>query len=191
MSLIPLGFWAASGGGAVGGSAYDLLASEILTSSQASVTFSSLGSLAADYQHLQIRMVTKDNLAGTNAMNTYLQFNGDTSTNYSWHRISGNGSAVSSPSGTNSSESRVGLTAGASSTANAFAATVVDILDPFKTTKYTTSRGFTGLTSGNFVALYSSNWRNTAAIDSILIDNEGAGSFITGSRFSLYGIKAA
>ena len=46
-----------------GVAAYDLLETEILTGSQASVTFSSLGDYASDYQHLQVRgaiMTTAD-----------------------------------------------------------------------------------------------------------------------------------
>jgi hypothetical protein len=55
---------------------YDLLETEILTGTQASVTFSSLNSTyGADYQHLQLRIVTRDNrgISGTN--NIRLQVN--------------------------------------------------------------------------------------------------------------------
>jgi hypothetical protein len=67
---------------------------------------------------------------------------------------------------------------------------VFDLLDPFETTKFKTSRTLSGTTQGgNRVYLASSNHRSTSATSSINIFNE-SGNFTTGSRFSLYGIKA-
>ena len=160
-----------------------------LSSNAATVEFSNLARYS-DFQHLQLRIVAKDDMAGQNALPMGLRLNGDTGANYSWHQVGGNGSSVSSSAGTSRTIMFVGLSAGAASTANAFSGAVIDLLDPFETTKYTTARGLSGLTSGNFIRLYSGNWRNTAAVTSILIDNDGTGSFIAGSRFSLYGIKA-
>jgi len=175
--------------------AYDLLATEILTGSQSSVTFSSLNSTyGADYQHLQIRVVGRTTRAAAQDAAT-MQFNGDTGSNYTYHALEGNGSAVSSYASAPRSNNFIAQFAGASGVADSFGVTVVDILDPFETTKYTTTRALSGLearvsTAGRFVILYSGLWMNTAALTSITIA-PGVGSLVTGSRFSLYGLRSA
>ena len=79
---------------------------------------------------------------------------------------------------------------GASGPANAFGAGVYDILDPYSTTKNKTTRLFGGrgfVTGDHKIVLASGLWRNTASVTSIdLVAND---NFVTGSRFSLYGIK--
>jgi hypothetical protein len=185
--VIPLGILAAAGG-AVASDSYDLLETEILTSSQSSVTFASLGGYAADYQHLQIRMVTR----GTGIAGTVLsQFNADTGNNYSVHRLYGDGSSFNSNAFTSRANLFAGVNAQSDEAAGAFAASVLDILDPFATTKYTTTRSLGGTTgTTDFVSLLSGNWRNTDALTQILI-YPNAGSHAAGSRFSLYGIRKA
>jgi hypothetical protein len=78
---------------------------------------------------------------------------------------------------------------GNSNTANIFGAAVVDILDPFSTTKNTTVRTLLGQTSStNRVALSSGAFYSTAAITSVTLFPETE-SILAGSRFSLYGIR--
>ena len=89
MSLIPLGFWAASGGGAAGG--FDLLESEILTSSASSVTFTGLDAYS-DYEHLQIRFTDRADSFGT-ITSTNFRLNSDSGTNYDIHQLFGDGSS--------------------------------------------------------------------------------------------------
>jgi hypothetical protein len=171
-----------AGNAAFSPSAYDLLETEILTGSQSSVTFSSLNSTyGADYQHLQVRMA----LDSTVNSSIKFRFNGDTSGNYSFHYLEGNGSSVVSSAVAPHDYGYMGYSFAG------YAVFVTDILDPFETTKYTTTRTLSGTTDGgNRIYLTSSNWRNTAALTSLQIINE-SGSFTTGSRFSLYGLKAA
>jgi hypothetical protein len=80
--------------------------------------------------------------------------------------------------------------AGATQTAGSFGGAVVDILDPFNTLKYTTVRFLDGQT-GSFrrVSLNSGLWKNTDSITSITVVDL-YGSFVSGSRISLYGLKA-
>jgi hypothetical protein len=78
---------------------------------------------------------------------------------------------------------------GATATANAFGACVIDILDPFETTKNKTIRGLTG--ANTVVSLSSTFWNFTTAVSSIELSAFSATNFLVGSRFSLYGIKAA
>jgi hypothetical protein len=171
---------------------YDLLETQVLTSTAASVTFSSLSTYAADYQHLQIRGAARIDL-GQPFGSVSLRLNLDTGNNYAKHELGGNGSSVFSSANTSVS-SMIDLiqTPGASNDANAFGALVLDVLDPFSTSKYSTVRCLSGraVSSNPRVGLSSGVWMNTASLTDITLVGQG-GSLVTGSRFSLYGIKAA
>ena len=184
--MLLLGVVQAQAAGDVSFGSYDLLATEILTSAQASVTFSSLGTYASDYQHLQIRMTHRDSSASP--ADGFVQLNGDTATNYSWHYLLGTGSSVVSGAGANASSMFVMQNANTAYSADIFAATVSDLLDPFETTKNKTIRTLTGVTGGTSrINLHSGNWRNTDSVTSIRIF--GQANFVAGSRFSLYGLR--
>jgi hypothetical protein len=190
---IPLGVLAVAGAGAgpSAAGAFELLESQILTGTQASVTFSNLNTnYGSTYQHLQLRMVVRGNRNATEA-NSRVEFNGDTGTNYRAHALIGNGSTVTSYDSTARAYIYWGDAAGLTFTANGFAAAIMDILDPFETTKNTTTRTLSGL-EGNYdrIQLFSGFWNNTAALTSIRIFPE-ANDFITGSRFSLYGMRSS
>jgi hypothetical protein len=78
-----------------------------------------------------------------------------------------------------------------SPSANQYGAMVIDILDPFETTKNTVIRALGGFASSE-ISLNSGVWLNTAALTSLTFSKYGEnGGYETGSRFSLYGIKAA
>jgi len=191
--VIPLGILAAAGGAVASVGSYDLLATEILTSSSSSITFSSLGDYAADYEHLQVRMVARSNRADTGSY-MYVQFNGDTGSNYNYHDLQGTGSAVNSNATSGSYPSGIldkNFSPAATDPSNSFGVGTLDILDPFETSKYTTARTLSGQSSNSSrIGLTSGAWRNTASLTSITFDDI-FGSFVTGSRFSLYGLKAS
>jgi hypothetical protein len=174
--------------------AYDLLETEILTGTQASVTFSSLNSTyGADYQHLQLRIVTRDNRAISGLNNIRMQVNSDSGSNYADHGLYGNGSSVLSYANTSESQfNALSVNPSNSDTADAFGVGVVDFLDCFETSKYLTMRSLNGATvaAGSTIRLSSCVWMNTNALDTILIYPSSA-SFVTGSRFSLYGLRSA
>ena len=181
-----------AGNAAYSPSSYDLLETEILTGSQASVTFSNLNSTyGSTYQHLQIRLVGRFAASYSN-IEPAIQFNSDTGGNYTRHRLEGNGSSVTSSAQASQTYLTLAGMPAASSTANVFGGAVIDILDPFETTKYTTVRSFGGMTSDNHISLKSGLWMNTAAVDEIkLFEGFFATSWVQYSRFSLYGLKAA
>ena len=188
MTLSALGIFSAAGAGGVQGD-YELIASSILGSSQSSIVFD-VSSFASTYKHLQIRYVARSTRAGNTLDGLAVRFNADTGTNYSGHFLRGNGSAVSSGAETSISKPQIGIIPAADSTANVFGSGVADFLDPFSSTKHKTFRSLYGMTSQNFVALNSGLWRNTNAITSITIfQTEGSNNLLTGSRFSLYGIR--
>lgn len=188
---IPLGILAASRVQASAG-AFDLLETQLISSQTGSVTFSSLSSYASTYQHLQIRLTVR----GTRPANGdgfSIRFNGDTGTNYSRHAINGFGSGSPESYGVaNQSYGDAGACPGTSSPGGTFAATVIDILDPFETTKFKTTRTLTGQPGAQFqVGVGSGNWRSTNAVSSITLFVQSGNDIAASSRFSLYGIRAA
>lgn len=170
---------------------YDLLETEILTGTQAEIEFSSLSSTyGSTYQHLQLRSVIKTNQSSGSALyaNIIMRLNSDTGSNYSVHRLSGNGSSVSSGGGSSLSYGLDIPAAGNSSTH--YSPSVIDILDPFETSKNTTIRALAGRLESTQIGLYSGAWYNTDAVNTITLDISQAASFVSGSRFSLYGLRS-
>ena len=164
------------------------IATTLLGSTASSVIFSNI---PQGYKHLQIRVFNKTNRADQNdAMQ--IQLNSDTGSNYNNHHLYGDGSAANAGAvDTPGSGLLVWLIAGNNST-NAWAGTIVDLLDYTNTNKFKTMRALTGYdNNGNgIVGISSGAWRNTASITAIELKPRYGTSFNTNSRFSLYGIKA-
>jgi hypothetical protein len=179
-----LGFFATAGAGAAG--SFDLLESQVLGSTAASVTFSSLSTYASTYQHLQIRMVARASRSGATTDPLIVKLNSTTQT-YG-HHLFGNGSSVGSGN-IATAYSILDAITGATAATNAFGAGVIDILDPFETTKNKTIRALTG--ANTVVALSSTFWNFTTAVSSIELSAFSATNFLVGSRFSLYGLRAS
>jgi hypothetical protein len=181
-----LGFFATAGAGSAG--SFDLLETQVLGTAAASVTFSSLSTYAATYQHLQIRTVARLSFSDVER-SLVLRFNGDAASNYNNHGVFGTGSSVSSYYFADTYIGLGSFSAG-NATANAFGAGVIDILDAYETTKNKTVRSLAGSQTTPQMSLRSGLWRNTAAVSSITL-LDPTSNLVTGSRFSLYGIKAA
>jgi hypothetical protein len=184
MALFPLGILSAAGAGGVP-QTYELIQTQILGSTQSAITFSSLGGFSSTYRHLQIRFVARDSLADT-GQNISLKLNAATST-YRSHRLIGDGSTVSTDSSTSMN---IALSQSNSDTANSFGVTVLDLLDAFSSTKNTTVRSLTGTGGSSFrrIMFRSGAWFTTDSITSIELA-VASGGFVSGSRFSLYGIR--
>jgi hypothetical protein len=171
---------------------YTLIDSEVLTSSQASVTFSAI---PATYTDLVLRISARTNNAGTVTDSIEITFNGDTASNYSTRIVAGSGSAAFSDQYSNNVPSRAWYGAtGNTATASTFGSTEVYI--PNYLVSQNKQISIFGLGETNATAAYrsavASLWRNTAAITSILLDPlDGSASFQTGSSFYLYGISNA
>lgn len=140
-----------------------------------SITFSSIPST---YKHLQVRGIHKHSATGAWAS---IQLNSDTtSSNYTYHRLAGDGSTAFAEA--NASNNRT------FTSYNHWGSVVIDVLDYLDTNKNTTVRtlsGWDGNGSGevNFV---SNLWKNTAAVTSLTIS---LSSFVEYSQLALYGIK--
>jgi hypothetical protein len=157
---------------------YDIISTQTLTSNVASVTFSSIVQTYTD-----LILVSSQKKSASNGGYIALRYNSDTANNYSATYFYGDGSATASGRNTSDTVARVGN----GSTAN-FESTITSIQNYANTTTYKTSLSRTNVTS-IYVVTYCSSWRSTAAITSINILPD-SGDFVSGSTFSLYGIKA-
>ena len=157
---------------------YESLQTVSVTSSQSSISFSSIPST---YKHLQIRMSYLSSLSD----NSHMRFNSDTGSNYAWHELFGTGSSAGAGAGASASFVKVGY-----AEVNLGVA-VIDILDYANTSKNKTLRSLSGLinpeNNDRSVYLSSGLWLSTSAITSLTLIS--GSNFIAGSRFSLYGIR--
>jgi hypothetical protein len=186
-----LGFWAAAGAGGGAAGAYEQIATQLVSSSSASITFSSI---PQTYKHLEVRFTCKTSSAAS-PISVQMWFNGDRSAVYASHNLFGEGSGVYSSVEAPANE--IALPYGSiSSQDNRYGAGIISVLDYVSTSKNKTTRSLQGVHGSNSagesgIFLSSGLWRNTAAISSISFSSN-AGSTRTiqsGSRFSLYGIK--
>jgi hypothetical protein len=167
------------------GNTYVALATSTLGSAAASVTFSSI---PATYTDL---VLVLQPASTTFADNIGLNFNSDTGSNYSSTNLSGTGSAASSGRAA-SPYIQVTNIIGTTGTLGDMTSTI-HIMNYANTTTYKTVLSKTGQNSATYNGFEAivSLWRNTAAINTIVIKQSGSPNFITGSTFSLYGIAAA
>jgi hypothetical protein len=173
-----------------GGSSFDSIATQTVGSNVATVSFTSIPST---YKHLQIRFIGRDSDTGTSFDYTTLQYNSDSSSsNYTYHVLSGNGSAANGSGGGTGIVNYIvaGYLVAGGATASVFGAGIIDILDYANTSKYKTTRTLSGWDkngAGN-VALSSGVWLNTSAISSIVIGSQ-VGNLVPYTQFALYGVK--
>jgi hypothetical protein len=163
---------------------YEPIATQTLGSDSASVTFSSI---PQTYTDLILVAFARSTRAAT-ADNSGIRFNADSGTNYSFTRLWGSGTGAFSSRATNETYAYSRINA-ASTTAGVFSPIIHNIMNYSNTVTNKTV-----ITRGNAtsdaVELNASLWRNTAAISSILFFAEN-GNLLSGSTFTLYGIKAA
>ena len=172
--------------------AYDLLQTEILTGSQASVTFSSLGDYAGTYQHLQVRLTGRTSRAST-VDSIQIRFNGVSTASYANHALRGLNSSLTSYAQPSQNRIQFATVMGANAGANQFGAAYADILDPFSNNKNTTVRVMSGFVEPSELVIYfgSGAYFSTDDIVSIELFSQAGANLVSGSRFSLYGLKGA
>lgn len=159
-----------------------------------SITFNNLSQWAAVYRHLVLVVCGRDSRSQEWAV-TLVRFNDDSGANYFQHTLRAfpGSSSVSSGGGGGGTSLSFEL-AGNSATSGVFGFSQVDILDAFVATKNTTTRLFWGRnpqsTIENSIALVSGGWNNTAAVSKIVLQPNDGSNYLSGSRFSLYGVTA-
>ena len=171
---------------------YTLISSNILSTSAASVTFSSI---PATYTDLVLKYSSRHDNAFSISQSA-ITFNGSSAANYSETALYGN--SISATSGRQSGSSDISFMYddANSATANTFSNTELYI--PNYTVSANKPMSWFGVTENNattsnsaMVVGNASLWRDNSAITSITILALASRNFLTGSSFYLYGISNA
>lgn len=167
-------------------STYEPIATTTLGSAASSVTFSSISGAYTD-------LVLVIN-AGSSSTDNFasVELNSDTAgLNYSWTTLYGNGTSAASVRATSTGyiNAYVGIGTGLDSTI------ITNFMNYSNSTTYKilltrTGRAASGGTYPGTEAMVTL-WENTAAITSIKVKAFSTFDFITGSTFTLYGVKSA
>ena len=162
---------------------YEPIATTTLTAGTATVTFSSIPATYTDVVAV-VHAISDGTFANFN-----VRVNGDTGSNYSRTRLSGNGTSATSARATSQTSFFLADVSGISNTGRSFY--IVNFMNYANTTTYKSVLNRTNTVNGNAgdgVELHAQLWRSTSAINEIsfLVSD-----FASGSTFTLYGIKAA
>ena len=162
--------------------AFDALSTVTVGSTAvSSITFAGI---PTGYKHLQIRSITRFDVSGE----IDFRFNSDSGSNYSYHRIYGQGTSAVAESAANTAYATVGYN---STAANTFSGAVIDILDYASVNKFKTVRSLNGTDTngGGLILLDSTCWRSTDAINSITVFSKDSRNFQQYSQYTLYGVR--
>ena len=169
------------------------IASTTLSVTSTVVTFTGIPST---YTHLQVRALVRSGRTGYSNDGFRLTFNGDTSTNYSRHKLDSADSGIDAGSTTSSNFIFVQGIAGALPDSAVFGFAIVDILDYAHANKYKVSQNFsamaTNVNSGenrSWASFSSGVWKSTSAITSMTFKTFSSENQLPGTSYYLYGIK--
>jgi hypothetical protein len=142
------------------------------------VTFSSI---PGTYKSLQIRC----NIVYSSTSLVRFQYNSDTGSNYARHILYGDGSVAGADASASYTSNAIIYVGGSTGTNVG----IVDIHDYASTTKYKTSRTFSGNDNNGsgYITSMSGLWMSTSAVTNI--DILCSSNFLSGTTFALYGIK--
>jgi len=161
-------------------STYEKIATNTLSSTASSVTFSSLGS------YTDIVIVSVPSIS-TGSAGFRIRFNSDSGSNYSQTEIYGDGSSAASARNSNQTSGK--LTDAISPTTNFNFNSIVNVMNYSNSTTYKTFLARGNIASGGTEAVVGL-WRSTSAITSIELLPTSS-TFASGSTFTLYGILKA
>ena len=170
----------------------EAIATTYLEADAATVTFSSI---PATYQHLELRMSTRDTYASAYD-SVFARFNSLDGSLYTDHRLYAYTLAVEAGGAFEQTYARLGRSIGTpSSDDSTFATSVCTIMDYANTNKNTTFINTCGSAEATypFSALDSGFLNDDAAIHTITLYgvSSGSGTFQRGSMFSLYGLNSS
>jgi hypothetical protein len=178
---------------------YDALATYTVPSGGVSSIIFAGFPTGGQYQHLQIRGISRTNRATYNTDNFTMRINSDSGSNYSWHQLNSPPNTATSTVGVAGYSNQTfmyGFSTATSVETGIFGGAVIDILDYASTSKYKTVRALTGAdTNGQasgytgYVSFSSSLWMNTSAINSITLYPDYGSNFLQHTQFSIYGVK--
>lgn len=161
---------------------YEPIATQTLGSNATSIVFSSIPSTYTDLRFIIVGRVTS-------AVDALIRFNSDTGSNYSFTRLSGNGSFEATSRGQDRTSIPITHTrAWSSANPSFFELNIFSYAGSGnKTSLINTSGDQNGVGATEIIA---GLWRNTAAITSITL-LVATDSIVAGATATLYGIKAA
>lgn len=156
---------------------YENIATQTLGNAATTVTFSSIPSTYTD-----LILIIRGNNTSSGNRAGYIQFNGDTATNYSYTFIQGDGSSAASSRASSQAQAQF------SNVLNDNTNSIIQVQNYSNTT---TNKTFLarGNSPSTVVQAFVGLWRSTAAINSIAIFLN-ADQWASGSNFTLYGIKS-
>jgi hypothetical protein len=162
------------------GNTYTPIATQTLTTTAASVTFSSISGSYTDLVLVFSAKIT------TGSPTSRLQFNGDTSTSYSATMLYVDTSSIGGVRVSNESSANTGALS------DGFGITTINLNNYSNTTTYKTAFSRYNSLGASYKEIGSklNLWRNTSAITSIVVF-PASSTFTSGSTFTLYGIAAA
>jgi hypothetical protein len=156
---------------------YEPIATQTLSTTAASVTFSSISGSYTD-------LILVTNPLSTLAAASAVQFNSDTGSNYSNTVIYGDGSTAASYRRTSATQIND------INARNADAMAIVHIMNYSNTTTYKSVLFRSNTLAGSELNATAALWRSTSAITTITLFTPGT-TFKSGATFTLYGIAAA
>lgn len=165
---------------------YEPIATQTLTGTVATVTFSSIPQTYTDL----ILVVQGRSSTGGSSDVLNISFNGNTGSLYSYTRVQGDGSTASSGRETSVTTWRINYNLpGGGATANVFGLDTIQLMNYSNTNVFKSALWRSS--PGQILSALSANlFRSTSAITSIDLFLSVA-NFVSGSTFTLYGIKAA
>lgn len=179
------------GGGASASSATEVIARTVLSSTAATIAFSTIPDT---YESLEVVISGRsDRASGDDAVS--VQFNGDTGTNYFDASINQDHTTVSSTGQVAAAFAYAGRIPAASATASRAGSIRILIPGYARTTFHKSTIAHGGFSTGTAVGdqqqlLACGLWANTAAITTVTLV-PGVGPFSIGTVATLYGIKGA
>ena len=168
---------------------YELIASNTLSSSAASVTFSAIPNT---YTDLVLRTSVRNATNGGASSGSDIRLNGDSSALYSRTRLNkDNSNGVVSTRTNDATFGNVGWESGSTSTSSTFGSCEIYIPNytstvnkPFSVFSVSENND----TAQTFIAIVANLYRNTSGITTLFLEPQ-AGTYAIGSSFFLYGIK--
>jgi len=162
---------------------YDPIATNTLASPATTLTFSSIPSTYTD-------LVIVCNLGQTGPANVGLRYNGDSGSNYSSTVFYAVGTAAPASGNYTDMTHGYGLNAAGQLPNTITASGIIQIFSYSSTVAKKTSLSKYANTGLAEITSFCSTWRSTAVINSIELFSYSS-SYLAGSSFTLYGIKAA
>ena len=168
-------------------STYTLISSQVLASSAASVTFSSI---PATYTDLVLRMSARSSTSATvDGIDWYINTTSINASSYT--TLQGNGASVTSVRSGGFSNAAQNSIDAATSTANTFGSVEI-YLPNYAGTTTKPSSSFAAAennTTTAYIVAQAYFYNNTTAVSSLIFYPSTYTNFVTGSSFYLYGIK--